>query len=68
MFDDFTTIEKIYIKRFNIRINNLTLKDRMDITEIAYIWASEMSEECGFDVLKNKDKFVKWLRERVELK
>ncbi len=66
MFDDFTTIEKIYIKHFNIRINNLTLKDRMDITEIAYTWAGEMSEECGFDVLKNKDKFVRWLRERVD--
>ena len=66
MFDDFTTIEKIYIERFNINTKDLTLKDRMDITEVTYTWASDMSEECGFDVLKNKDKFVKWLRERVD--
>ena len=66
MFSKFTEIEKIYIERFNINTKDLTLKDRMDITEIAYTWASEMSEECGFDVLKNKDKFVKWLRERVD--
>ena len=66
MFDDFTTIEKIYIEKFNINTKDLTLKDRMDITEIAYTWAGEMSEECGFDVLKNKDKFVRWLRERVD--
>jgi hypothetical protein len=25
-----------------------------------------MSEECGFNVLKNKDRFVKYLGERVE--
>ena len=66
MFNDFTTIEKIYIEKFNINTKDLTLKDRMNITEVNYTWASEMSEECGFDVLKNKDKFVKWLRERVD--
>jgi hypothetical protein len=25
-----------------------------------------MSKECGFNVLKNKDRFVKYLGERVE--
>ena len=66
MFNDFTEIEKIYIQKFNINTKDLTLNERMNITETAYLWVTDMREECGFNPLLDKKKFVKWLRERVD--
>ena len=66
MYNDFTEIEKIYIRRFHIDTKKLTFDGRYELTECAYAWAGSMSEECGFNVLKNKDRFVKYLGERVE--
>ena len=66
MYNDFTEIEKIYIRRFHIDTKKLSFDGRFELTECAYAWASSMSSECGFNVLKNKDRFVKYLGERVE--
>ncbi len=66
MFKDFTEIERIFIDKFNINTKDLTLNDRMDITEVAYTWAGNMRKKCGFNPLLNKRKFVEWLEKGVE--
>ena len=63
---DFTEIEKIYIQKFNINTKDLTLNERMNITETAYLWATDMKGKCGFNPLLNKRKFVEWLKENGE--
>ena len=67
MYNDFTEIEKIYIRRFHIDTKKLTFDGRFELTECAYAWAGSMSKECGFNVLKNKDRFVKYLRNNTKI-
>jgi hypothetical protein len=66
MYNDFTEIEKIYIRRFRIDTKKLTFNERFELTECAYSWASSMSDECGFNALKNKDRFVKYLETNIK--
>lgn len=65
MYKKLTEIEKIYAQKFNINTENLSINERFKLTEDAYSWSYDMGDICGFDVLKNKKRFVEWLEKRV---
>lgn len=63
MFEKFTEIERIYIEKFNINTHDLSLDDRMKITENAYEWISDIRHKFGDGILFRRKEFLEWLRQ-----
>ena len=57
-----TEIEKIYIEKANINIDNMSLIERLEISKKAYEWTYKMREKYNGDVKKNKEDFLKFLK------
>lgn len=57
-----TEIEKIYIEKANINIDNMSLIERLEISKKAYEWTYKMREKYTGDVKNNKEDFLKFLK------
>ena len=55
-------IEKIYIEKANINIDNMSLIERLEISKKAYEWTYKMREKYNGDVKNNKEDFLKFLK------
>ena len=60
----FSEIEKIYIKKAKISIDNMTLEKRMAITKKAYEWCEKKSKGFEGSVLWEKDRFLEYLNKQ----
>ena len=57
----FSEIEKIYIKKAKISIDNMTLEKRMEITKEAYEWCERKSKDFDGSIFWVKDRFLEFL-------
>ena len=57
----FSEIEKIYIKKAKISIDNMTLEKRMEITKKSYEWCERKSKDFDGSIFGVKDRFLEFL-------
>ena len=58
-----TEIEKIYIEKAKIDIDNMSLIERLEVIKKAYQWTYKMREKYIGDVENNKERFLNFLKE-----
>ena len=64
MFARITEIEKIYIEKSNLNIDNIDLEKLMEIKREALNWVYENRSKFNGDILNDKDGFLEFLKEQ----
>ena len=60
--NDFTELEKIYIKKADIDISNIGLEEWIELTKKAYEWCYIMRKNYVGDVFNDKSSFLEFLK------